>query len=236
VLKIKFTIRKEYEEILPKPEPAKNFIPQAFKDLASIIPREDEPFQPTVKKCMPFIDSYNTGYIIPFSHDIDCFYNHEKKQMLFKSYTGLIDNDAVFGVASHDPTQLPEKLRYPKRTVDYVFKFQNPWSIETPTGYSCLFTTPLGHQLPFKLVDGVVDTDIYPLEVNFPFFWTHDVNEVYSIKQGDPMVQIIPFKRESWAMETEGKAAEELKIRNISFMTQLRDQYRRKWWHKKSFK
>ncbi len=236
MVKIKFTIREDFHEILPKPRPAKSFIPQAFKDLASVVPIEDDPLQATVKKCMPFIDSYSTGYIIPFSHDMECYYNHIKKQMVFHSYGGLINIDSRFGVEHHHSSQFPEKLRYPRRTIDFIFKFQSHWSIETPAGYSCLFTTPLGHQLPFKLVDGVVDTDSYPLTINFPFFWTHDVDKVYSIKQGDPMVQIIPFKRESWNMQTEGRPDKELAKEHISFVTKVKETYKRKWWHKKSFK
>lgn len=49
-------------------------------------------------------------------------------------------------------------------------KIKNPWTIITPPGYSCLFVSPLNNSDDrFTILPGIVDTDKYTLEVNFPF-------------------------------------------------------------------
>jgi hypothetical protein len=78
-----------------------------------------------------------------------------------------------------------------------AIKFNNPWAIKTPPGYSCLFIQPsMRDDLPFKVVPGVVDTDKFPSPVNFPVFFKKGFTGM--IEMGTPIVQIIPFKREEW--------------------------------------
>ena len=48
----------------------------------------------------------------------------------------------------------------------------------------------------FKVLDGVVDTDTYYNNINFPFIWTGGSGE-FVIPKGTPLVQVIPFRRES---------------------------------------
>ena len=42
----------------------------------------------------------------------------------------------------------------------------------------------------------MVDTDKYPIPVHFPFLLKKNFEGL--IKQGTPIIQVIPFKRESW--------------------------------------
>ena len=51
----------------------------------------------------------------------------------------------------------------------------------------------------FEIISGIVDTDNYINTINFPFI-LHKRDEQFLIKKGEPMVQVIPFKRESWKM------------------------------------
>ena len=43
------------------------------------------------------------------------------------------------------------------------------WTIITPPGWSCLFVSPLNRPNGlFEVIAGIVDTDTYPVPVNFP--------------------------------------------------------------------
>ena len=110
-----------------------------------------------------------------------------------------------------------------------------PWKIKTPPGYSCIFTNPLNKNSPIKIIDGVVDTDSFH-QVNFPFYWTGDINkELTIIQKGTPLIQVIPFKRENWKMSV--KKSELDTYREKMKLSQfLKDNYKKLFWKKKSFK
>ena len=82
---------------------------------------------------------------------------------------------------------------------DSSFSLMSPWIIRTPPGYSCYFTAPINGENPhIRLFSGIVNTDTYFNHVNF-FFGFREHSPAHGIlKQGMPLVQIIPFKREEW--------------------------------------
>jgi redox-regulated HSP33 family molecular chaperone len=49
------------------------------------------------------------------------------------------------------------------------------------------------------LLSGIVDTDTFDLPVEFPGWIVND----HIIKAGDPLMQVIPFKRDKWQMSIE---------------------------------
>ena len=78
-----------------------------------------------------------------------------------------------------------------------VFKNLHGWTIKTPPGWSCIFLHPAAYSdLPFKVIPGIVDTDILDYEINTPFVVKNGFTG--TIEKGTPMFQVIPFKRESW--------------------------------------
>ena len=86
----------------------------------------------------------------------------------------------------------------------FVIKFHNFWTIESPPGYSLLFTHPVNRaDLPFTTLTGLVDTDAYrDVNVHFPAHW-HDLDFNGVLPKGTPVAQCIPVKRESWAARFE---------------------------------
>ena len=58
---------KEMLDVWPHPQPSTKFIPQEYKKLERFF--NDDMHQPTIKTCMPFLDSLTMGYIIPFDQD-----------------------------------------------------------------------------------------------------------------------------------------------------------------------
>ena len=100
-----------------------------------------------------------------------------------------------------------------------LHKFVNPWIIETPPGYSCLFTAPFNNRDDrFEIVTGIVDTDTYNLPVHFPFVVNTDkYNELNTIiKKGTIIAQVIPFKRDAWQMSVKPLKENEFKQNIVS--------------------
>jgi len=231
-MKIKFS--SPVKEYISHPYPSLKNIPEGYKKLSKYI--NNNLSKKTVKGCVPFLDALTCGYIIPFPFDIYFWYDSEKNEVSFLIPEILQDELREFGVSSHPDFQVSKEVKYNKRTVENVFKFQNPWSITTPSGYSCIFTSPFNRNLPFKIIDGIVDTDQYKVPVNFPFYWTGPHNESLLLKQGTPMVLIIPFKRDNWKSEVvyEDKNVVS-EIRKKTFTTFI-DTYKNMFWRKKSYK
>jgi hypothetical protein len=122
------------------------------------------------------------------------------------------------------------------QNLSFIPKFINPWSIQTPKGYSVLFTTPMHRDLPFQILPGIVDTDRYAAQINFPFF-LKDPNWTGTIPAGTPIVQIIPFKRESWKKSIGGKKEKEKVLKSLNtILPFFYNAYKNMFWVKKSFK
>ena len=188
--KINFcAINKDFIDIWPHPQPASKFIPEEYKKLKRHA--HDDLHQPTVKTCIPFLDSLTAGYIIPF--DQDYLVNPVESD-----FTVTPANREEDDIGYHNRAQLPKEWQ--KTTGENAGKFHNKWLIKTPPGYSCLFIQPMNRLEPrFQIISGIVDTDTYINTVNFPFI-LHKRDKQFLIKKGEPMVQVIPFKRDSWKM------------------------------------
>ena len=181
------------------PIPAKLMRPDWYKDLPFYIDNKKlnaEEMQAagrnrqneTIKACVPVKDYIGNGYILRYPSDI----------MVTPTTVG--DEHGWWAASDvtkcepHSHVQCPVKMGGKKNT---YFKITHPWSVKTPKGYSCYFYQPeffLEERL--KLFPGVVDTDGYDYPINFPGVITS--SETFTLKAGDPMMVVFPFKRESW--------------------------------------
>jgi hypothetical protein len=206
-MKITFTntmgVHEEYS-----PKPASSFVPDWYKNLESYTNGEKKPSgdgntTATIKRCMPVFDAIVSGYIITTYTDIFVSQkptfnqNGEKTENTMPWYEWPSFVPIGWHPLEQAPTHpnknnLPEGGSYPK--------FINPWSIQTPPGYSVLFTAPMHRESVFTILDGVVDTDKYTAPVNFPFV-LNDWKFEGLIPAGTPVAQVIPFKRDSWEIE-----------------------------------
>lgn len=115
-----------------------------------------------------------------------------------------------------------------------VGKLISPWNIRTPKGWSCYFKNPANSfSNDLTLFEGVVDTDEYHAPVNFPFFWAGSEVGDFIIPKGSPLVQVIPFKRQTigYSVEEETFDFESYTIRLLD--TYVFDKYKRLFWHKR---
>ena len=211
--------------VWPHPKPASRFIPDEYKKLERL--KNGDLFSPTLKTCMPFLDSLTMGYIIPFDQD----YVVDPVETDF-SVTPSNREQGDFGY--HNKTQLPKEWH--KTIGANAGKFVNKWLIKTPPGYSCLFVKPMNRLEPrFDIIAGVVDTDEYVNVINFPFI-LNKWDEQFMIKKGEPMVQVIPFKRESYKMWA-GFYYEKLHSKTINLLnSEWIDRYKKMFWKKKGYK
>jgi hypothetical protein len=176
---------------------------------------------------MPFLDALTAGYIMYFDQD----YLVDPVENDF-SVTPANKNNEDFSY--HDKAQLPKQWQ--EIAGSNAGKFHNKWLIKTPPGYSCLFIKPMNRiEERFEIISGIVDTDTYINLINFPFL-LRKKDEQFIIKKGDPMIQVIPFKRESWKIWS-GFFYEKLHQKTLNMLqTKWVDRYKKMFWFKKNFK
>jgi hypothetical protein len=225
---------KNISEILQAPRPSKNFIPDWYKSSGTYITEEKIPIHydgknnHTFKKCVPFLDSMISGYTFESQSDIYALDQnlHNGTRLSWANFPfAQVDNNHSVGQLQNYPIM---------SNFNELFKWKFWWQIKTPPGYSCLFLHPLNrNDLPFITISGIVDTDVYNAPIEFPFFLKNDFYG--KISKGTPLVQIIPFKRDSWSSSSD-KFNEDI-YKNISKnFSIIGDMYKKIFWQRKVFK
>jgi hypothetical protein len=185
---IEFYCRPELFGVIPKPAPAYKNIPEWFKKIPVDMKVSEPDGGPmmSAKKCLPMLDAMSVGYHIPLQGDV----YFEVSEDGSAANAGLQMPSLI---EFHDIRQIGEKTApgFPTPPV----KFINHWVIKTAPGWSTLFVPPINHPAThFTCLGGLVDTDQYPKEVNFPAIW-HTPGFKGVLKAGTPLVTAIPIKR-----------------------------------------
>jgi hypothetical protein len=249
VKEIEFSAHEDYLALQEDyPITAKLNIPEWYKNLEHTV------LNKTVKGCMPFLDSLTAGYILKIPQDFYIKHNvdnenekGEKFKDSFQTY-GLCDQQIKLnarginlnsGLDTHARKQLEGSPLIEKNKNLPFYKILNPWKIKTPKGYSSLFLPLLNNNDDrFSIIPGIVDTDTFPQEINFPIVINGDKYPVLEtiIKKGTPYVQVIPFKRDSWKMTFKSTKQRELQNSRLFYGLKLLNIYKDKYWNKKSWK
>ena len=241
---ITFTAQEDYCSLKEDyPTPALLNVPDWFKKLTNVHP------EVTAKGCMPFLDAMTAGYILKIPIDIKIVHNVLNKETNKPdSFFSVpeIPNVGDFKINintnnySHHPIkQLAGSPLIEKNKGLSFFKILNPWTITTPPGYSCLFVNLLNnYDDRFEIISGIVDTDVYKQEINFPVVFNGDKYPTLDtvLKKGTPYVQVIPFKREKWKMKIEPRTSKSIYRNYIQHKLEMVDRYRKRLWHKKLWK
>ena len=223
----------------PLPKPIKLNIPEWYKHLQHTSKKM------TVKGCMPFLDSLSTGYVLSLPQDFELVHNiiEDGKSHTFcrpslpDERVGLNMNHKQTE-QMHDAQQVLGSPLEKKNLNLPIHKILNPWIIKTPPGYSCLFVSPLNNADDrFNIIPGIVDTDKFEFEINFPFIVNGDKYPTLNtiLKKGLPYVQIIPFKRDNWEMKVI-KKTEKDDINFFKYLTRFYLEYRNKFWQTKQWR
>lgn len=203
-------------------------MPNWYKKTESYVTGKKEVFEDsineTIKKCIPVFDAITTGYILYTQVDIDV---SEKNGMPYYHWPS---QDAInFHPIQQAPLHpLQNGYPYPK--------WNNPYAIITPPGYSILCVPPLHRDSVFEVLPGIVDTDTYITPINFPFI-LKDPNWTGIIPAGTPMAQIIPFKRQSFKMKMGNQKDVDKSLYNlIRLKTKIFNRYKTLFWQRKEYK
>lgn len=180
------------EEYAPKP--ASKVIPQWYKDMDSYLNNirgtdGNGTVNSTIKKCMPVFDAITSGYILFSQSDVIVT---QRDGMPYYEWGNNKEVEFHPNFQADKFPGQPEGVPFPK--------WLNKWAIKTPKGYSTLFVQPFNRPSVFTILTGVVDTDTYNANVNFPFTF-NDPKFEGIIPAGTPIAQAIPFKRDSWQMK-----------------------------------
>lgn len=244
---ITFSSHEDYVNLKEDhPTPIKTNVPEWYKKLSH------GPIQKTIKGCMPFLDTLTTGYLLKVPQDIYIQHNIENKETKEKdSFVTIGKLDPGFLMSRslnlnadmvgnvHRKEQLEGSPYIEKNKNLPFYKVLNPWVISTPPGYSCLFLPPMNNTDDrFSIIPGIVDTDTYKNEINFPFVINGDKYPTLEtmIKKGTPYVQVIPFKRDRWKMKVEKISVKTLVTNKTFFELNVFNTYKDKYWNKKSWK
>lgn len=215
-----YEIQPEYH-----PQPASKHIPDWYKKIESYISPDSKTggmgnAGGTIKKCMPVFDAITAGYLLFTPADIYVSQVEGRPHYEWPSLN-LLQFHPIQQASNHP---LNNGFDYPK--------WMNPWVIQTPKGYSTLFTQPFHHKSIFTILTGIVDTDIYTNAVNFPFV-LNDPLFTGLIPAGTPMAQVIPIKRDNWKL-TYGETNHK-KI-GIRLRSKIVDGYKHLFWQRKLYK
>jgi hypothetical protein len=172
-----------------EPVVASKMLPEWYKaqPATEYIFPDDKNKDLTIKRCVPFLDAMSVGYYLVTTIDHFVEWDGDKP---------IIKHEDQRSISSHEVTQFKEFL-IPYDYALPAYKWNNPYLIKTPKGYSVKFSHPSNFlHLPFISLSGVVDTDDFFNVVSFPFFIKRGFSGL--IPKGTPIIQIIPFKREEW--------------------------------------
>lgn len=201
-MKIYFKKTSEGSPNFSAPQPAFKNIPEWYKKTDIYINNNKTPYfinnkitaPATIKKCMPIFDMISSGYILFTPTDV--WVTQEKTE----KGTNPVFTWPSWEVLGFHPIEQAPNLSYNTgHTICYP-KWINEWSIKTSPGCSVMIISPTYRDSIFTILPGVVDTDKYFNNINFPFV-LNDINFEGLIPAGTPMAQVIPFKREPFEME-----------------------------------
>jgi hypothetical protein len=210
-------------------------IPQWFKDIPPYSEKTFDPmilrYSTTVKRCLPMVDALTTGYLLVTAFDLAI-----TKDIMGQTNISWAVGNNDFPYVEMEKSNRYEGFPIPEGHDSILWRLAMGVSIETPPGYSCLFTHPFNRfDLPFTSLTGVLDTDTNPLETVANLFLKTSFEGI--IEKGTPIVQVTPFKRVAWNKEFKPHDEEKQQSlawkRNAVFSKGL---YRTQLWSKKSYK
>lgn len=182
------------EELIEHPVPGYTQIPKWYKEVPKFVRgdkvqiSENGSVNVGVKACSPFLDAIIAGYIIKLHCDILV----EKVD----GHTRLTWSSDVPPISPR-PKEVGEQMPVVPGFSPFLQAWEMKSGFKVPDGYSVLVTQPLNRlDLPTFVTSGVMEADQYLGAGGIPFAVREDFEGI--IKQGTPIIQLFPFKRDNW--------------------------------------
>ena len=194
-MKVIFRCDPALVDLLPRPIPAKQALPDWLRALKPRVPsavhgREIR----TVKQCPPFVDAMAHGFMLLLPCDVTV-----EPGMKFSWDWPLpalqVEGHPLAPLSFHVPEQVAGSPL--ARGAQSALKFNSFWTIALEPGWSLLAMHPVNREdLPFRLVTGLVDADRFnAVGINFPAVW---LDPAWSgvLARGTPIAQCCVVSRE----------------------------------------
>ena len=201
---------------------------------------EKHRFNSTIKSCPAIADTLSMGYILflPLDIEIDAtddVYLKWRVPAFLKNHSIFSDESGEKDFAGAHASEQLQKLSPPEGYHRVPFKINTYFGIKTDPGYSVWVTHPMYNwDLPFTVMDGIIDTDKITSRFPYPLFVKKGFNGV--IPKNTPLIQVIPFKREEFELEFTDFNKEDTHNLIKKLQSEQIMSYRKHFWERKSFK
>jgi hypothetical protein len=229
-----FPVKPHVAHFAPPPEPMGKTLPQWWRS-QDVFDKNDRTVsggivKSTIKKCPSILDSLTTGYLLRVPVDIwvDATGDRPRWQ--------LPKGQSSWGVVGLHGAQQASALPFDRaRYCADIFRIHPLWAFRTPPGYSALVMHPaLNYEVPWVVLPAVIETDQYAPDGAYSMLLERGFQG--TIKQGTPLLQVMPFKRESWSMDVQQDFDPRVfegqihKTRSVFY-----DGYRKNYWVRKVY-
>ena len=232
--KIKFIPNSQFiDDCIDPPVPARKTIPEwykkstRFRDGNKYELKDTEKNFMDIKSCVPFFDSLNSGYVQKLWFDIYIESDENNAEIYCRTDQNNIIARRPDISSKHFPT--------PYWCAKTKFTFVYPYSLLTPPGYSTIFTQPFNQfDSPLVFLTGIVDTDILVTNGSYPFFVRKNFKGV--VKAGTPIIQMVPFKRDSWKSSKDKFKNNSIELNRIKLrVSEIYGYYKNNIWNRKEY-
>jgi hypothetical protein len=212
------------------------------QEFASPIYGDRHRMNSTIKGCPAIADSLSMGYILfsPLDIEIDAT---DETSLHWRVPNFLHETASIFNEGStaerdfasaHSPDQL-EKLKIPEEYHRVPFKINTYFGIKTEPQYSIWVTHPMYNwDLPFRVLDGIIDSDKITARFPYPMLIKKGFSGI--IPRNTPLIQVIPFKRESFESQTIDFDKDDAISKISDLQSDQIMPYRKLFWERKNFK
>ncbi len=200
-MRIVFRCDPHLEPYLPRPQPARAALPEWLRHMPSSAFSDTHGGDiRTVKHCPPFVDAMSHGFVMTLPCDITV--TEETIVWDWDIPTPAAHMQPRSPISFHVPEQVTGTPLFSGDQV--VVKFNSFWTIELPEGWSLFATHPVNRpDLPFRLLSGLVDADLYhDVGILFPALW-HDGGFRGVLPRGTPVAQCFPVPRDALELRIE---------------------------------
>ena len=158
----------------------------------------------TVRSCPGIYDYLSAGYIVPAWTDIIFEYHSDSPDLYGVKFPPIVQNifstgsSVISGHLEEQTKNCPINHSENQTVNRHFHKLITPWFVDLTPGYSLLITHPFYRTSPdYMITPGIMDPDADSISTNQinAFVKYLKPNTQIKIEAGDPLLQLIPFKR-----------------------------------------
>lgn len=188
----------------------------------------------SARACPAITDVLTHGYVM--YSGIDVYFDTTDDEVKAQRVQGVPqDRDGNEILYRNDPWQTNDILYTPAGFSPQTFKMDPMYGIRTDEGYSVLITSIFYRDdLPWRFMDAIIDSDKFGVYDHISFWIKNDFKGV--VKQGTPMFQVIPFKREDFEMVIRDYDENQHVSQSHGVYSTFTQGYKKHFWNRKKFK